>query len=320
MRVLILGLSSIARRRVLPALARLAGVDAVDIASRGKSAPESWDKKGRFFADYDEAVAASDAELVYVSLPNRDHAAWIGAALAAGRHVIVDKPATLTLGEARACVGEASRRSLLLAEATVFSYHSQVDAMRRFVEEHGPLTHVDAQFVIPPLPPENFRNHRRLGGGCLNDMGPYAAAVARLFGNGVPTGLCAFAAPPDPDRDIDMGFTFAASFESGMRMTGHFSFESEYQNRLSLIARGGSLAVERVFSPPPDLPPVWQVRRASRAAEESQPADDAFQAFLGAALDAIAAGRHQAHYDDLLSDAAFRARIASALGYGEEEE
>ena len=320
MRVLVLGLSSIARRRVRPAFARLAGVDAVDIASRGKSAPEGWDKEGRFFADYDEAVAGSDADLVYVSLPNRDHAAWIGAALAAGRHVIVDKPATLTLAEAKSCVDEASRRSLLLAEATVFSHHSQFAAMHRFVEEHGPLTHVDAQFVIPPLPLDNFRNHRALGGGCLNDMGPYAAAVARLFGKGMPAGLCAFGAPPHPDRDIDMGFSFAASFEGGMRMTGHFSYESEYQNRLMLIARGGSLAVERVFSPPPDLPPIWQVRRASRATEESRPADDAFQAFLGAALDAVAAGRHRPHYDDLLSDAAFRARIASALGYGDKKE
>jgi NDP-hexose-3-ketoreductase len=320
MRVLIVGLSSIAQRRVLPALEAMVEVQAIDIASRSKAAPASRAKPGRFYDDYAQAIDQSDADLLYISLPNSNHREWVLAGLEAGKHVIADKPATLTLAEARDCVAAARQRSLILAEATVFSYHPQFDAMRDFFARHGPLTHIDAQFIIPPMPLDNFRNYRRLGGGCLQDMGPYAAALARLFGGGPVTGLSAFPAPAADDRDIDMGFSLVAAFESGVRMTGHFSFESEYHNRLALIGKSGALATERAFSLPADLEPLWQVRRRNQPGEETLPASDAFRSFVEAVVEAIATGSHDRFLDDLLSDAAFRERLAAALGHGVDKE
>jgi dTDP-3,4-didehydro-2,6-dideoxy-alpha-D-glucose 3-reductase len=315
-RVLLIGLSSIAQRRVLPALAAIPEVSAIDIASRSKPAPQPWPKPGNLYSDYSAALDRSDADLVYVSLPNSDHLDWIRAALRARKHVVVDKPATLTAEDAERCVEEAAAASRLLAEATVFAFHTQIAAMRAFVSEHGPLTHIDAHFIIPPMPLDNFRNHRASGGGCLHDMGPYAAAVGRLFGGDL-LGMCAFAAPAAADRDIDMGFSFAAAFGNGARYTGHFSFESEYQNRLMLVAKGGSLTSERVFSPPADLAPVWSIRRGSQSAEREQPACDSFHAFLTAVTEAIGAGRNDAFYDDLVADARFREHLAAAMGHGE---
>ena len=224
--------------------------------------------------------------------PIADHVAWIEAALAAGKHVVVDKPATLSLETARAVCDSAARRKLLLAEATVFSYHAQFAPLLRFFEEFGPLTQVSAQFIIPPLPLENFRNYRRSGGGCLADMGPYAAAIGRLLGGGAPEQLYAVVAPADAKLDVDIGFSFAARYPNGLQYVGQFSFESEYQNRLSLVGKKGSIAVERVFSPPPDQELVWQVRRNNAASEEKRPASDGFAQFLAAVLAAaIASGR-----------------------------
>jgi predicted dehydrogenase len=317
LRVLIVGLSSIAQRRVLPALAALEEIAGVDIVSRSKPDPGDWGKPGRFFADYGRAIAESDADLIYVSLPNSEHSDWIMAGLAAGKHVVVDKPATLSLVDAERCVKEARRRSLLLAEATVFAHHPQIEAMLAFVAAHGPLTQIEAEFIIPPMPVDNFRNYGKFGGGCLQDMGPYAAAVARLFGGGPLSDLAAFAAPYDRGRDIDMGFSLVARFDSGVRLTGHFSFESEYHNRLVLIGRGGALATERAFSLPADLAPVWQVRRSNQATIEAQPAADAFRLFLKAAVRAVVTGDRSRFYDDLLYDARFRDCLAAALSQGE---
>src|SRR4051812_10006602 len=132
MRVLIIGLGSIAQRRVLMALGTLSGITAIDIASRSKAAPAAWPRQGVFFRDYAEALAKSAAELVYISLPNADHVAWIEAALAAGKHVVVDKPATLSLQTARAVCDSAAGAGLLLAEATVFSWHAQFAPLLQF--------------------------------------------------------------------------------------------------------------------------------------------------------------------------------------------
>ncbi len=315
MHFLIIGLSSIAQRRVLPALGAIGAVRRIDIASRSKEPPALWPKQGAFFRDYAQAIQQSPAQILYISLPNSDHVAWIETGLTAGKHVIVDKPATLTLDSARQCCEEAQKRGLLLAEATVFSYHAQFAPLRAFFDDCGPLTHVSAQFIIPPLPRENFRNYRKSGGGCLTDMGPYAAAVGRLFGGGLPQQLHAVAAPADPALDIDIGFSFVARYANGVQYTGQFSFESEYQNRLSLVGKSGSVTVERVFSPPPDQALAWQVRKKNAASEERRDTSDGFEMFLRAILAAIGDRSHDRFAHDLLMDAAFRDRISTSLSH-----
>lgn len=289
------------------------GIERVDLASRSRTRPVDWPKEGRFFSDYREAVAESDADLVYISVPNSLHDELIRAALAAGRHVVVDKPATLTLEMARDCVDEASRKSLLLAEATVFSYHPQFDEMRSFIAEYGPLTHIESALIIPPMPLDNFRNHSHLGGGCLNDMGPYAAAVARMFGVGHLQKLAVVSAPATSDMDVDLGFSLLASFSSGLRYSGHFSFESEYQNRLRLVGKSGSLDVDRIFSTPANYQPVWQVRERNEPSQRHLPAADTFGNFMQAVLAAIAEGNYKRFADDLIADALFRSRLAAVL-------
>jgi NDP-hexose-3-ketoreductase len=315
-KVLILGYSSIAQRRMIPALRRIAGVTSIDIASLSKPIPA--DLSGEAYNAYDEALQKSSAELVYVSLQNSEHARWVLAALEANKHVIVDKPAALSLVDTRLCLDMAARRSLLLAEGTLFSWHPQIAAMQSFFEVCGPLTHIDARFVIPPLPATNFRNQQALGGGCLLDMGPYAVAVARLFAKSPLTRLTAVSAPVIAGLDIDVGFSLLAQFNDGLRYTGHFSFESEYQNELLLIGKGGSISVERAFSPPADFTSLWLQRRGNHVTQVEYAPADVFHIFAQRVIDAIAAHRHESFASDMLRDAEMRAAIAGSLGYVEQ--
>src|ERR1700738_3425542 len=97
MRLLILGYSSIAERRVIPAAAKVAAIEEISIASKSRPEPgQGWAKRGRFFTDYDSALLESRSDIVYLSLPNAMHEHWAMAALAAGKHVLVDKPAMMT--------------------------------------------------------------------------------------------------------------------------------------------------------------------------------------------------------------------------------
>ena len=315
MNILILGYSSIVQRRVLPALSRLSDVELIDIASVSKAPAADLPKFGTHLGEYADALARSDAGSVYISLPNSMHEAWIEAGLKAGKHVIVDKPATMSVQSAKRLVEMASSKRLLLAEATVFDFHPQFKAMQDFIADAGGLTHIDAQFIIPPLAGDNFRNSVSLGGGCLLDMGAYAAGLARRFGGELKK-LAAFGAPTRGDLDIDRGFSLAAQFANGVRYTGHFSFESEYQNRLLLVARDGSLLVERLFSPPPESAPLWQVRRANVVSQQEQPAADVFELFLGAVVRAIYDADFEPFYKPLLADATFRDAIDWSLKQG----
>jgi predicted dehydrogenase len=313
MHLLILGFSSIAERRVIPAAGAVAVIGEISIASRSRRPPASWPKQGGFFTDYESALRECDADVVYLSLPNAMHEAWTMAALAAGKHVVVDKPAMMTREAAERAVADARRRKLLLAEATVFGHHPQFHAFGTFIREQGPLAHVDAQFIIPPLPPGNFRNRRELGGGCLLDMGPYAAATMRLLGGGPPSQVTALAGGVHPQTGVDMGFSVLARLGSGAAFSGHFSFEGEYQNRLLIVGRSGSVLTERVFSPPADQRMEWRRRIRNAESVVTSEAADTFAHFLEAVAGAVTGGDHEGFYRDLLADAECRAVIASAL-------
>jgi dTDP-3,4-didehydro-2,6-dideoxy-alpha-D-glucose 3-reductase len=313
MRLLILGYSSIVERRVIPAAAKVAAIDEISIASKSRPQPESWPKAGRFFRDYETALREAKSDIVYLSLPNAMHEYWVMTALGAGKHAIVDKPAIMTLEGSQRAVAEARRVNRVLAEATVFGYHPQFAALADFLAEIGPLTHVDTQFIIPPLPIANFRNHAELGGGCLLDMGPYAAGVMRMLGGGPPTRLAALAGGSHPETGVDMGFSAQARLANGAIFSGHFSFEGEYQNRLLVVARSGSVIIERVFSPPADFRMEW--RRRVRNVESVVTFDvaDTFALFLEAVGLAVASGDHEPLHRDLLADAECRTQIAQAL-------
>lgn len=314
MRLLILGYSSIAERRVIPAAAKIDAIEEISIASKSRPEPgQGWPKRGRFFDNYDVALRESRSGIVYLSLPNAMHERWTMAALAAGKHVLVDKPAMITQEATERGVEAARRGGLLLAEATAFGYHPHFAALQGFLADNGPLTHVDAQFIIPPLPIANFRNHQELGGGCLLDMGPYAAALMRMFGSGAPSSIAALAGTRHPETGVDMGFSVLARLANGGIFSGQFSFEGEYQNRLHLVAHSGSVMIERVFSPPSDYRIEWRRRIRNVEAPVTFEAADIFTTFLETATAAIAGGDHEPLHRDLLADADCRARIANAL-------
>jgi NDP-hexose-3-ketoreductase len=313
MRLLILGYSSIAERRVIPAAVKVTAIDEISIASKSRPQPNGWPKAGRFFCDYETALRESDSDIVYLSLPNAMHEHWVMTALAAGKHVVVDKPAMMTQQGSDRAVNEARRINRVLAEATVFGYHPQFEALTDFLAENGPLTCVDAQFIIPPLPITNFRNHPELGGGCLLDMGPYAAGVMRILGGGSPSHVAALAGGRHPETGVDMGFSVQARLANGGIFSGHFSFEGEYQNRLLVVARSGSVIIERVFSPPADHKMEWRRRVRNVESAVTFEVADTFACFLESVARAIASGDHERLHRDLLSDAECRARIAEAL-------
>jgi dTDP-3,4-didehydro-2,6-dideoxy-alpha-D-glucose 3-reductase len=313
MRLLILGYSSIAERRVIPAAAKIAAIDEISIVSKSRPRPANWPKVGRFFTDYASALRESDADLVYLSLPNAMHDDWVMAALEASKHVVVDKPALMTLEASLRAAEKARQAKRLLAEATVFSYHPHFAALAEFMRENGPLTQAAAQFIIPPLPIQNFRNHRELGGGCLLDMGPYAAATMRILGGGAATHIAALPGGRHPETGVDMGFSVQARLANGGLFSGHYSFEGEYQNRLLVVGRSGSVVIERLFSPPADHRMEWHRRvRNAEDVRTFEPADT-FQQFLEAVVRGITGGNHETFTNDLSNDARCRAEIAAAL-------
>jgi len=303
---LILGGSRFARRRVLPALVSLDGIDAVHLASRSATGVPT---SGRRFHDYQEALEATPPGLVYVSLTNDAHARWAEAALAHGHHVVVDKPAFTDLLTAERLVALARARSLLLAEATTYGYHPVMTELRRVFAEHGSApTHVSCAFT-PPVPTDDFRHRKALGGGALLDLGPYAASLGRVIWGVAPTAISACATR---DGDVDSSFSVLARYGGGRVLAGHFGFDTEYCNWIHLLGPGLAVEATGIFSTPPEAATEITVRHRDAITVRTSPPAPAMRLFLTAVLATIARGDHAPLAQTLLDDARVLDRLRHA--------
>lgn len=282
MHLLLIGYSRIARKRVMGALVASGQVTFLDIASRASAEAARADRKipGQVFDSYAGALEKSSAGLVYVSLPNSMHAAWAEKALQSGRHVIVDKPACASYADAQRLCELARTKNLLLAEANVFSYHPQIERVRdEFRDAATAPARITATFSFPPLKEDDFRYQEQHGGGALNDLGPYAISSGAEFFNEYPARI--FCRVNSRSKNgIETAFSIAAVYSRGRSMVGHFGFDTEYQNTMTVLGPSLCIRFDRAFTITPDCENKLYIRRNDQTAEAVMPRSDPFLNFF----------------------------------------
>jgi predicted dehydrogenase len=317
-KILIVGYSSVVKRRMLQALLLLPKVERVDIASRhgvqADDLPANWD--GDLYTDYTLALERSQADLVYISLINSLHEEWVTAALRSGKLVVVDKPALVSLAATERLLDVADHAGLCLAEAVVFADHSQFDTIRGLIEESGGINRLMAVLSFPPLPTSNFRNYPELGGGALLDLGPYAAASSRLFFKDAPEEVLCRILSTNPRTNVETAFMIAARYPAGGGFLGHFGFDTEYQNCMTALGPQISLSVNRVFTTPFDLESKIFVSRRNGQSTVTCPAVDMFGLFFTRVIRAIEARAWEPFIWAMHQDAKFRERMRWSAGEG----
>ncbi|MCK8456973.1 oxidoreductase [Sphingomonas faeni] len=137
-------------------------------------------------ADPQSLIAAADIDLVVIATPNDTHAPLARAAIAAGKHVVVDKPFTLNLDEARDLVALAAQRDVLLSVFHNRRWDSDFLTIRAAIEEGviGEVTHFESHFDrYRPLVRDRWRENAGVGSGVWFDLGPHLVDQAlQLFG------------------------------------------------------------------------------------------------------------------------------------------
>lgn len=252
----ILGCASIARRMMLPAFAEVPEAVPVAVASRCQEKAESFAAEFKIDAvpDYDTLLARDDIDAVYLPLPPALHEQWTLRALAAGKHVLCEKPLTTSLASAERLVTAARSAGRVLAENWMFLYHRQLEVIDALIAERrlGPLRLLRANFGFPALDAANFRYCRELGGGALLDAGGYTLRVARHFlGDSLRLVGCVLDTPTGSSVDR-FGAALLSGGESGTAQLA-FGFDTFYQCELQLWFTSGRITAPRIFTAPPGL-------------------------------------------------------------------
>ncbi|RQR60883.1 oxidoreductase [Burkholderia sp. Bp9125] len=142
--------------------------------------------EARIVADLDALLALDDIECVVIATPNDTHFPLARRVLEAGRHVVVDKPVTLTSDEALALARLANARSRVFAPFHNRRWDGDFLTVRRLVDsgELGRITCVASHFDrFRPQVRVRWREEAARGGGLLLDLGPHLIDQAlALFG------------------------------------------------------------------------------------------------------------------------------------------
>jgi xylose dehydrogenase (NAD/NADP) len=142
------------------------------------------------FPTYDDLLASPDVDAVYISLSNEAHLPWTLAALAAGKHVLCEKPLALTAAEVDQIA--AAQGDLLVVEASWYRWHPRIRLAQQRLAEIGTVEHVTAGFAFAGALDGNYRLDPARGGGALYDVGHYAVSAALwAVGQGLPSDVSA---------------------------------------------------------------------------------------------------------------------------------
>ncbi|SFS09144.1 Predicted dehydrogenase [Microbacterium sp. cf046] len=163
---------------------RTAGLDLTAVGSRSAGSGERFASEFRIakvHGSYEELVSDPDVDIVYVSTPHPLHAENAILALEHGKHVLVEKPFTLTGVEAAAVRDVAARTGLLAMEAMWTRYLPHMIRVRELIDS-GALGDIRAVFADHTQKissdPDHRLNNLELGGGALLDLGIYPISFA----------------------------------------------------------------------------------------------------------------------------------------------
>lgn len=315
MNLLLIGLSRFARRRVLPAASSLDEIENINVATaHGGSELIGLSKLGKVYADWQEALDCGNADLVYVSLVNSQHAFAARYALERGHHVIVDKPGFTSLATAEEMVALARSAGRVIAEATCYPFHPMFHQARSITAELGAgITKVMAAFT-PPVPADDFRHDRRAGGGAFLDTGPYMASLGRVLWGTEPEQVSVIVGDRNADG-LETSYSVLAGYPGGSTIVGQFGFTTGYRNSLQLLGKDLVMDLERPFSALPDMTVGIRIESHGESRVLSVPSADSMRIFLSRVLSAVHAGSRE--FDGpLLSDARTLGRLINAASSG----
>lgn len=221
----------------------------------------------RVYGSYAELLADADVDAVYLPLPNSLHLPWALRALAAGKHVLCEKPLALNATEAYEMAEAARHSGRLLMEAVMYRFHPRMEELAASLAG-ATVRHLSASFGFRLDAPDNYRLRPALGGGALLDVGCYVADVARWI-LGEPERVEAVIR-----RDaVDMSCSALLSFPSGAQASLYASFESPEHQELVVVCVDRVVRVETPFTAwrDPHDPYLLMVEAFARAVRSGGP-------------------------------------------------
>lgn len=187
----VLGISGHLLTRMMLPFTQSESVQVIAMASRNiqkaEKAAKEWDIP-KAYGSYEALLEDPEIEAVYIPLPNHMHLDWIMKSIDAGKHVLCEKPLTLTAEEAKQLMAYAEGKGVKVMEAFMYRFHPKWQMVRELMKVSGigEVHAIHTIFTYNNGDPKNIRNIKEYGGGALMDIGCYAISSSRWIMNAEP--------------------------------------------------------------------------------------------------------------------------------------
>lgn len=227
------------------------------IASRDKKKAEAAaDRMGipKAYGSYEELLRDPEIEAVYNPMPNHLHVPWSIKAAEAGKHVLCEKPLSVTVAEARELQRVQEKTGMKIGEAFMVRTNPQWLRARELVRSGriGQLRSIAGYYSYFNRDASNIRNNPDIGGGGLLDIGCYPITTSRLIYGEEPSRVVSLI-ERDPEMKIDRLTSVILDFPSGHAIFTCSTQAVPYQ-RMNLIGTKGRIEIEIPFNAPNDRP------------------------------------------------------------------
>jgi predicted dehydrogenase len=253
----ILGVASIAVRRVIPAMRTCTECEIAAIASRDlRKAEDAARSLGipRAYGSYEELLGDGSIDVIYNPLPNHLHVPWSIRAAEEGKHVLCEKPVGLNAAEVRQLIEARDRAGVKIGEAFMVRTHPRWLRVREMVREGriGELRLIHAWCGYFNRNPADVRNTFEYGGGALLDIGCYPVTLARFVFGEEPS-RASGSIERDPEMRTDRLTSATLEFPSG-RCVFTCSTQLAYNQRMIFFGTKGRIEIDRPINPITDEP------------------------------------------------------------------
>ena len=215
---------------------------------------------------YADLLARADVDAVYIPLPNSGHKPWILAALAAGKHVLCEKPLTMSAADTEEVFDAAEVAGRVLVEAYMWPHHPRARRIMQLVAD-GALGEVEAFRSVFTYPAANPADHRfdERGAGALFDVGIYCLAPPMLMLDRDPVAVAS--AATRNDRGVDVAMTGFVDWGRGVGSNFDVSFRAPHRRILEITGTEGVLTVPGQHTPGPETPSQILIQRRDDSVE-----------------------------------------------------
>jgi predicted dehydrogenase len=239
-------------RSLIPAIRAAAGHELTAVASRSaEKAAEyaaQWEIP-RPIGSYEALLSVPDIDVIYIPLPNSLHVEWTLRAIAAGKHVLCEKPLALSVEDVDRIADAATRAGVIVAEGFMYRHHPQTLQVRQLVRDGtiGELRFIRGSFTFTLDREHDVRFDPALGGGSVWDVGCYPISMARYLAEAEPVEV--FGAATLGPTGIDEGFAGQMRFSDRLHAQFDCGFRAPFRTEVELVGTTGAIRLTRPFKP-----------------------------------------------------------------------